>query len=180
MNPITQMLLAIFGRLPVFANVGYGVHEGNLTKTLESDISTRHLLGKPGSSSAEIDLCGVGNRPLGVITDTGNEGDAVNVALLGSSTTTVLMVASGPITAGSPVYTAGGGKVQSQPSSPVTVYQVGIAVSAASGNGECFEVLPIDPRKTAIIAAFTGTASTDIAVLGSTFEAGPDKIIMLG
>lgn len=166
-------------RAPIFSNVAEGTHAGQLTRTLESAAGTRHLLGKPGSSTSEIQLCGTSDLPLGVITDEGVPGDLVNVALPGSASSTVLMVASEPIAVGAAVYTAAGGKVQDEPAVAGIYYQVGTAVSPASGDGEVLEVDPVAPRKTVVLAAFSGTAGADIAALGTALEEAPDKVIVL-
>lgn len=174
---ITQLFN--IGCAPVFCNVAEGTHAGQLTRILETTVSRRNLLGKPGSTASQVDLCGAGDCPLGVITDEGASGDLVNLALPGSASSTVLMVASEPIAIGDAVYTAASGKVQDEPGVPGTYYQVGTAVSPASGDDDTFEVDPVEPRKTVVLAAFSGTAGTDIAVLGSALTAAPDKVIVL-
>lgn len=170
---------AILGNQPIFANVATGVHEGNITKTLESAAATRYLLGTPGSAPGEVDICGDSDAPLGVITDEGAVGDPVNVALLGSASSTLLMVADGPIAAGSALYTAADGKVQEQPETTGHYYQVGFAVTSASSDGDRVEVMPVSPRLTIVIDPFTGTAATDIDSLGTALMDAPDKVIVL-
>ena len=165
---------------PIFSNVAEGTHAGQVTRTLEVAASLRYLLGKPGTASSQVDLCGPSDLPLGVITDEGAIGDLVNVALPGSSSSTVHMVASEAVSIGDSLYTAASGKVQNQPSSAGTVYQVGTALTSAGGDGEIIEVDPVAPRKTEILAAFSGTAATDVAALGTALEGAPDKVIVLG
>jgi len=179
MNTLKQILTVIFAMRPVFANVAAGVHEGGITKTLEQAAASRHLLGKAGSASDEVDLCGASDRPMGVITDEGDAGDPVNISLLGVSNSTQLMVASEPITAGSPVYTAANGQVQNQPTVTGDYYLVGFALTAAASAGEQIEVQATAPRHVKLITAFTGTAGTDIAALGAALEDGPDQVIVL-
>lgn len=179
MQTLSKILLALFGARPVFANVATGVHEGGITKTLEQDVATRHLLGKQGSTAGEVDLCAADDLPLGVITDSGEAGDPVNVALFSTSTATLRMVAGEAIQQGQPVYTADNGKVQNQPGVVGEYYLVGHALTTAAGDGELLEVLPTAPRHTKVIASFTGTAGTDIAALGAALSDGPDKVIVL-
>lgn len=170
---------AILGNQPIFANVATGVHEGNITKTLESAAATRYLLGTPGSAPGEVDICGDSDAPLGVITDEGAVGDPVNVAMLGGASSTLLMVANGPIAVGSAVYTAADGKVQEQPEISGNYFQVGFAVTAASSDGDRLEVMPVTPRFTIVLDAFSGTAATDIDALGVALGEAPDKVIVL-
>lgn len=178
MKNLVNHIRAYFAR-PVFANVATGTHAGGITKNLEQAASTRYLLGKPGSSVAEVNLCGAADQPLGVITDEGEAGDPVNVALLIAASTTLLMIASEPIAAGSRIYTDANGKVQNEPAAPGDYYEVGIALTAASANGDAFEVCPSAPRKTKVLSAFSGTAATDITALGAALSDAPDKIIVL-
>jgi len=131
------------GADPVFSNIAEGTHEdGLITRTLDSAITTKHLLGKRGDSAGDIDICGASEMPIGIITDEGDAGDNTAVQLLGCAGGTVKMVASGTIVAGEVVYTAAAGKVQDLPTDAGTYYHVGVAVTAAS-DGEEFEAVPI-------------------------------------
>lgn len=179
MNTLKNILLALFGARPAFANVATGTHEGGITKTLEQAAASRHLLGAQGSAANQVDLCGAGERPLGVITDEGDAGDPVNVALIGVTPNTLLMVASEPISLGSAVYTAANGKIQNQPTTGGDYYLVGHALTPAAADGDRLEVSPVAPRLTKILAPFSGTAGTDIAALGAALADGPEKIIVL-
>ncbi|WP_309398537.1 capsid cement protein [Cerasicoccus maritimus] len=179
MNTLNDILRALFGSRPVFANVATGVHEGGLTRKLSYAISERYLLGAGTLSESEVTLCGSDQMPLGVITDSGSAGDYVNVAPLGNASSTLLMVASEAITAGSPVYVADDGQVQNEPEFAGEYYHVGHALSSASTAGDLIEVIPQTPAKTIIIDAFTGTASSDIASLGAALADAPDKVIVL-
>jgi hypothetical protein len=169
----------LFKTRPVFANVAEGVHPGLVTRTLENAVNTRHLIGKTGSTTGQVALCGAADSPLGVITDTGEAGDPVNVHLLSTSRTTALMVASEAISAGQDVYTAASGKVQNQPGITGTYYQVGRALTAATGDGATIEVEPCAPRKLIVATAFTGVGNTDVITLASMLQQAPDKIVML-
>jgi len=174
-----RFIKKLFNRLPAFSNVAEGVHPGSITRALESAVSTRNLVGKQGSAANKIAPCGASDLPLGMITDTGEADDIVNVSLLSNSPSTVLMVASEAISAGDNVYTASNGQVQDQPASAGVYYHVGQALTAAAGNGSVFEAIPMTPRKVVVMEGFTGTPATDLSSLASAFEAAPDKIIMI-
>ncbi len=174
-----RFIKILFHRLPVFSNVAEGTHQGQVTRLLDSSVSTRNLIGTQGSQANEVAVCDASDLPLGVITDTGEEAGAVNVCLLSNSPSTVLMVASEAISAGEDVYTAANGLVQDQPSIAGTYYHVGRALTPASGNGSPLEVMPIAPRKTLVLNAFVGTPATDLNSLATALEAAPDKLIMI-
>ncbi|MEO0796516.1 MAG: hypothetical protein AAFX93_15205 [Verrucomicrobiota bacterium] len=179
MKSIIKFIKQLFRRKPVFANVAVGTHAGSITRTLEDALDSRNLLVTYGSSESQIEACGTTDFPVGVVNDQGSVGDPVNVQLLSGSSTTIIMVAREPIAAGSEVYTAASGKVQNQPNSPGIAYFVGHALTATSGDNQPIEVAASTPRKTAIVAAFSGNAGTDVANLGTALEAAPDKIIAL-
>ncbi|WOO41167.1 capsid cement protein [Rubellicoccus peritrichatus] len=172
-------LINVIRHEPVFSNVAEGTHAGQVTRMLESDITTRHLLGKIGSASTQVDLADAGDAPLGVITDCGEAGDYVNVSLPGSVDSTLLMIASEAISAGEDVYTAASGKVQDRPLVAGTYYQIGRALTDAAGDGDVLEVEPVSPRKTVVMDAFSGSSIVDFLALSTTYEKAPDKIIML-
>jgi hypothetical protein len=174
-----RFLKNLFKTRPVFANAAEGVHPGLVTRTLESTVTTRHLIGKTGSTASQVAVCGAADSPLGVITDTGEAGDPVNVNLLSSTRTTALMIAAEAISVGEDVYTAAGGKVQDQPVVTGTYYQVGRALTAATGDGAVIEVEPCAPRKLIVAEAFTGVGNTDVITLAGILQQGPDKIVML-
>lgn len=136
--------------LPVFAN-SVGVHAGSLTYLADEAIGRRFLIGALGSDSRHIALCDPSDMPLGVITDeAGAAEEPVAVSLLGSASTTLKMVASGAIEAGSLVYVDTGGKVAEPPSSPGEYYCVGRSLTSASGDGDLVEVDPCLPRELTI------------------------------
>lgn len=60
---------------------------------------------------------------------------------------TVEMTAAGAIAMGADVYAAAGGKVQALPGAPGTYYKVGVAMEAATADGDIIEVLPIEVGK---------------------------------
>ncbi|WP_309383803.1 capsid cement protein [Cerasicoccus frondis] len=177
MNKLNHILRALFSPRPAFANVAAGVHEGGITKTLGEDVATRHLLG--ALIGSEVIINHSDTMPQGVITDSGEQDDIVNVALLATSPSTLLMVASEAFAIGVPVYADDDGKVRNQPNSAGECYQVGYAVGTASADGDLLEVAPHAPLKVSIISAFTGAATTDIAALGAALGDAPDKVIVL-
>ena len=125
------------------ANIAEGTHEGNITKESDAAIAERYLLGKIGSASDTVAVCGATDAPIGVITDEADEaGDLVNVALLGSSRTTLRMTASAAIAQGDLLEPAASGRVQTLSSSAGTHHIVGRALDAASAAGDLIEVDP--------------------------------------
>ena len=126
------------------ANIAEGTHEGgNITRAADAAISERFLLGKIGSASDRIDVCGASDTPLGVITDEAEEEeDLVNVTLLGSAASTLKMVASGAIAQGALLEPAASGRVQTLGVGAGTHHVVGRALDAASAAGDVIEVDP--------------------------------------
>ena len=125
------------------ANVAEGTHEGNITREADAAITERHLLGKIGSASDRVALCGASDIPIGVITDEAEDtGDLVNVALLGSARSTLLMVASAAITQGALLEPAASGRVQTLGGGAGTHHVVGRALNAAAAAGDLVEVDP--------------------------------------
>ena len=97
---------------------------------------------------ALIDIAGVADAPVGIMTDEADAAEKlVDVQLFGASSRTILMVASEAITAGSEVYTAASGKVQNEPVVAGTYYRVGLALTAAAADLDELSVDPRDPVK---------------------------------
>ncbi|MBC2593049.1 DUF2190 family protein [Ruficoccus amylovorans] len=174
-----RFIKKLFHARPVFANSAEGTHAGRITRILENTVSVRNLLGKIGPTADQTSLCGAGDKPLGVITDSGEAGEHVSISLLSASSTTILLVASEAILAGQDIYTSASGKVQNEPTAAGTYYLVGRALTAASGDNTLVEVEAFAPRKVIVLNAFTGNPSTDMATLGDTFGQAPDKVIVL-
>ncbi len=120
---------------PILSNIAEGTHAGNVTRVLEAAVTTRYLLARTGTGTDGILVATATNLPLGVITDEGAIGDAVNVALLGSADSTRLVVANGNISAGALIVASTAGKVVALPSAPGTYYIVGQAISDAANGG---------------------------------------------
>lgn len=126
------------------ANIAEGVHgTGNITKAADAAITERYLLGKIGSASDRVAVCGAADTPIGVITDeAAAAGDTVNVALLGSVAGTVRMVASAAIAQGALLEPAASGRVQTLGAGAGTHHVVGRALDAAAAAGDVIEVDP--------------------------------------
>jgi hypothetical protein len=128
----------------LLANIAEGVHgSGNITKGVDAPITERYLLGKIGSATDRVAVCGATDSPIGVITDEAAAvGDPVNVALLGSVTGTVRMVASAAISQGALVEPAASGRVQTLGAGAGTHHVVGRALDVATAAGDVIEVDP--------------------------------------
>jgi len=125
------------------ANIAEGTHEGGITKFSDAAITERWLLGKIGSASDRVALCGASDTPVGVITDeAAAAAEAVSVSLLGSSRGTVRMVASAAIAQGALLEPAASGRVQTLGAGAGTHHVVGRALDAASAAGDVIEVDP--------------------------------------
>ena len=134
-----------------FANISGGTHDGSYTKKTDAAVSTRYLLGKVGSDVDHIAACGASEIPVGVITDEASAAEElVAVELLGVTKRTLRMVASEAIDAGEHVYTAASGKVQDLPAGAGTYYEVGLALTSASADGDLIEVATCVARKTVV------------------------------
>ncbi len=129
----------------LLANIAEGVHEGGqITKGADAAITERFLVAKIGSASDRVAVCGAGDTPLGVITDeAAAAGDLVNVALLGCTSRTVRMVASGAISQGALLEPAASGRVQTLGGGAGTHHVIGRALDAAANAGDVIEVDPM-------------------------------------
>lgn len=132
-------------------NIAEATHAGAFTKKTDAAITTRNLLGKPGSDINHVAVSGANDIPYGVITDEAAAAEElVGVAILGTENRTLLMVASEAITEGEHVYTAAAGKVQDLPAGAGTYYELGIALTASAADGDLIEVAHCVPRKTVV------------------------------
>jgi hypothetical protein len=129
----------------ILSNSATGTHACNITKYAEEEITAKYLLGKFGTSADKVAICGVSDLPIGVVTDEAAVGDVVNVALLGSPDTLKVMAGS-PITAGTRLVPAAGGKVQPLPSTAGEYCMVGIALTSAVA-GEIVEFMSCVPQQ---------------------------------
>lgn len=157
MNRIQKLLAMVVGLFAwrpgriALANIGEGTHEGAFTSLTDAAVSTRYLLCKDGSDDNHVDACGASEIPLGVMTDEATAAEEnIGIEILGVSKRTILMVASEPITRGEHVYTAASGKVQDLPAGAGTYYEVGVALTPASADGDLIEVAHCVARKTVV------------------------------
>ena len=121
-------------------------HESVMNRTNDAAITARHLLWKAGATDAGVALGDATSVPLGTIDNiTTLTGINQTVNLLGKGPTKK-MVANAAITVGARVYTAAAGKVS--PTFGGTLFQVGIALTAAAADGDVIEVSDCTPVKT--------------------------------
>lgn len=131
----------------LMANIGEGTHEGSITRKADAALA-KHLLVKAGTDANHVAVCGAGDVPYGPVDDEADAAeDIINVLLLGSAKQTVKCVAVEGITAGELVFTAAGGKVQDEPAGAGTYYQVGVALTTVTTDGDIIEVDPVGPIK---------------------------------
>jgi hypothetical protein len=125
------------------ANIAEGTHAGSITKATDAAITERWLIGKIGSASDRVAICGAGEVPIGVITDeAAAAGELVSVSLLGSSSGTVRMVASAAIAQGALLEPAANGRVATLGIGAGTHHVIGRALDAAGAAGDVIEVDP--------------------------------------
>lgn len=116
-------------------------HDGIITRTVESAVTSRYLLAKAGTSSTAADIADATDRPLGVYIDSADSvGDICPILLFGCPPHTMLMVPSVAITQGDVLYTGDSGKVTNV--SSTGAYAVGIALTDGVAEG----VVEVDPR----------------------------------
>lgn len=128
------------------ANIGEGQHEGNITKRSDAVIASRYLLAKIGSDANHVNLAGVGDIPLGVITDEAAAiEDIVNVALFGASECTLKVQAAAAIAQGDFVVAGAAGQIRTLPVAAGTYYIIGRALTAAAAQGDIVEIDPSVP-----------------------------------
>lgn len=129
-----------------FANSQPGTHGGIITRQADAATTTRHLIVKVGSDADHVALAGSRDLPLGVMVNSPSAaGDYVGVALFGSATGTMRMLAAEAVNAGDLLHVADGGKVANHSPSPGQGYIIGMALAAA-GAGSPVEVAPCFPQ----------------------------------
>lgn len=134
-------------------NVGEGTFaEGRVSKIADSTCPTRYLLAREGSSADNFNICGVTDRPWGIITDEAAVGDMVSIGLLGLTGRTGIMIANGAISANVDVYAAANGKVAVEPTTVGTYWRVGRTLTAAAADGDQIQVIPQTPQKVVVLA----------------------------
>lgn len=154
-NTINIIILAVAAmmsairRLRLVANVydaAVETHDETIRRTNDAAIASRHLLYQQGSTDGGIAVNIATTPPLGTVDNIETStGVGMTVLLLGKGGTKK-MVANAAISAGARVFTAAAGKVS--PTHGSTLYQVGIALTAAAADGDIIEVLDCAPIKT--------------------------------
>lgn len=92
------------------------------------------------------------HNPIGVAEFAADaDGDIVSVRLLNSDGT-IEMVASGAITSGADVYADADGKISALPAAAATYRKIGIALEAATADGDIIEVLPYNYHATTVVS----------------------------
>lgn len=140
-------IVSRFGKAPaIAANVSQGIHAGHVTYLADGAIAAKHLFVEVGSDASHVAVCNAATDiPLGVVTDEAPAAeDPVNVALLGSASTTLRAKAGANISAGAFLTTADDGEAVALPTAAGTYYIVGRAITAASA-GELVEFDPCLP-----------------------------------
>ena len=135
-----------FNGLARLANIAAGTHEDSVTKLADAALTTRNLVVKVGSDEDHVAVCGASDDPCGICTDEPSAAEReANVAFLGATNKSRLVVGSEVIAVGARAYTAASGKVQNLPAVAGTYYCIGRAVLACAADGDEFEIEPCFP-----------------------------------
>lgn len=151
MNTFTQLLAGLlytlgFVRPLTAANAeSPGTHEGGLIGYLAEAAVAYHLVVKAGTAANEVDVCGVGDVPLGIAIDKAAADGPLTVRHLGAAGQTVLAIASASIARGALVVPAAGGKVRTLPTADGSYWIIGRAVQLAAADGDEVEIEPTFP-----------------------------------
>ena len=116
-------------------------NEGTRAFPCATDISKARLLTLAGTGN--VAHASASGKPVGVSLYAVSAGDTVSVKLINSQGTFEIE-AAGAIDLGDPVYAAASGKVQALPADAGDYQRIGIAVEAATADGDIIEVLPDD------------------------------------
>lgn len=127
-----------------------GTHAAGITRAAEAAITTPHLMLTKGTAVDEVNICAADDFPLGTAADVVAIDERVGVHLLAGGGHTLLMVAGEAVDVGEEVYTAAGGKVTDLSASAGTYYKVGVALTAATADGDEIEVMPCYPVETTV------------------------------
>lgn len=112
---------------------------------------TAHSLVKMSSGKAVLNTATATDDPIGVALYKESADGVVAVRLI-NCPGTVEMIASGAISAGADVYAAADGEIQALPEAAATYRKVGLAVEAATADGDIIEVLPYDFNATTTVS----------------------------
>lgn len=109
-------------------------------KTFECDEAIAKFARVKLDSDGKITTAGLADKGIGVATrETFAAGEPVSVKL-NSGPGTCKMIASEALDAGATVYSEASGKVQD--TAQATAFQVGVALEAATADGDVIEVMP--------------------------------------
>lgn len=149
----------IYGRARIIAhNIAEGTHAEAKTYLTDAAITTRHLLYKVGTDANHIAVCGSTSVPLGTVDDEATAAEEyVAVQLMGKGSTK-RVVASGAVSAGALVYLGASGKVASS-----GTQCIGVALTAASTDGDIIEMIDTTPPPSPGVAASLFDANTILA-----------------
>lgn len=118
----------------IFGNIAEGTHAGAITLIASEHIDRANLLVCfEEGASGKIKVATLGDKPAGICTDSGMEGEPLSVVLPGSAESSVLCVAASSIAIGAPVYSAAGGKVSAV--ADAGCYKVGVALCECGAGG---------------------------------------------
>ena len=117
------------------------IESSKKTFTAGATALARRVLVKLASSLLVVNTETATDLPLGVTEYAVPASEAVTVRLLNAGGT-IEMTAAGAIAADAKVYAADDGKIQAVPASAGTYQQIGIAIEAATADGDIIEVLP--------------------------------------
>jgi len=124
-----------------------------LTFTTGAAVSQKRLV-KLSSGEVIHNTATYTDAPIGVSEYNAADGDNVAIQTL-STAGTLEMTAAGAITSGVAVYAAAAGKVQAIPTDGGRYRKIGIALEAATADGDIIEILPIG-----IVEEFTDVTET--------------------
>lgn len=134
-----------------------------LTFTTGAAVSAKRLV-KLSSNTVIHNTATYTDKPLGVAEVAAASGDVVAVALL-SADGTMEMTAGGVISYGADVYAAAAGKVTALPTAGGRYRKVGIALEAATADGDIIQVLPLGTADQFTDVTETITASGALSLI---------------
>ena len=102
-----------------------------------------HRLVKLSSGDVIHNTATATDDPVGVTQRAADSGDDVTVRTINDSGTFEI-TAAGAISQGAEVYAAAAGKVQALPAAAGTYRRIGLALEAATADGDIIEILPDD------------------------------------